>query len=179
MTRNMRELTIVAIFPALMAATAWIAIPVGVGAPITLQTLFAMLAGLILGERLGSLSMIIYVILGLIGLPVFAGMQGGLGVILGPTGGFILSFILMAFFIGKMKNVKIINNEKVRLFIILTISNVIVYMIGGSYLMFSLNLNLASTGAVLSPYFLGDFIKILVALYVYVLIRTKITYEGA
>jgi len=179
MSRRVKDLALVALFPALLAATAWITIPIGIGAPITLQTLFVMLSGLLLGHRRGTYSVVVYVVLGLIGLPIFSGMQGGFGVIMGPTFGFILSFILMAFFIGKMKSVKIINNEKIRIFTILVLSNVIVYMFGGAYMMIYLNLDLASTGAILSVYFLGDFVKILVALYVYVLIRKQITYEGA
>ena len=107
MNLTTKEITLVAIFPALMAATSWLTIPIGIGAPITLQTLFVMMAGLILGKKLGTISVFVYVMLGAIGIPVFAGMQGGIGVILGPTGGFIIAFILMAYLSGIMKNIKI------------------------------------------------------------------------
>ena len=58
------------------------------------------LYGLVLGKRLGFISQIIYVLLGTIGLPVFAQFSGGIGIILGPTGGFILSFPIIAFIVG-------------------------------------------------------------------------------
>lgn len=174
-----REITLVAVIPALMAATAWISIPFGIGAPITLQTMFVMIAGLLLGQKLGTISILIYVILGAIGLPIFAGLQGGIGVITGPTGGFILSFILMAFFIGKMKNINFINNEKINLFVILVVSNLLVYMIGGAYMGSYLNINIASTIALLSPFVIGDSLKIIVALYAYLNIRSHLTYEGS
>jgi biotin transport system substrate-specific component len=105
-------------------------------------------------------------------------MQGGFGVLFGPTGGFIFSFIIMAFLISKMKNVKIINNEKIDLFIILLIANLVVYMIGGTYLGIYLNLSIGSTLAVLVPFLIGDSLKIMVSIYAYMNIRSHVTYEG-
>jgi len=177
MNLTTKEITLVAIFPALMAATSWLTIPIGIGAPITLQTLFVMMAGLILGKKLGTISVFVYVMLGAIGIPVFAGMQGGIGVILGPTGGFIIAFILMAYLSGIMKNIKIINNEYIDLFLILIFINFIVYMIGGTYMSFIINTNLSSTVAILGQYIFGDFIKIVIAIYAYLNIRSYVTYE--
>lgn len=72
------------------------------GVPITLQTFFAVLAGLVLGSRLGALSMLVYMLLGLAGAPVFAQFKGGAVILLSPTFGFILSFILVAYVSGKI-----------------------------------------------------------------------------
>lgn len=72
------------------------------GVPITLQTFFAVLAGLILGSRLGAISMTVYMAVGLAGAPVFSKFQGGFGAILLPTFGFIVSFILVAYIAGKI-----------------------------------------------------------------------------
>ncbi|UOR13997.1 biotin transporter BioY [Halobacillus amylolyticus] len=72
------------------------------GVPITLQTFFAILAGLILGSRLGALSMFTYMLLGLAGAPIFAQFKGGFAILLSPTFGFIVSFILIAYIAGKM-----------------------------------------------------------------------------
>jgi biotin transport system substrate-specific component len=72
------------------------------GVPITLQTFFAILAGLILGSRLGTITTSVYAFGGLIGLPLFAQFKGGLGMLFSPTFGFILSFILAAFVVGKI-----------------------------------------------------------------------------
>nr|WP_089740549.1 biotin transporter BioY [Gracilibacillus ureilyticus] len=72
------------------------------GVPITLQTFFAILSGLILGKRLGSISMALYLLLGLTGLPVFAQFKGGMSAILSPTFGFLLSFIIIAYVSGKL-----------------------------------------------------------------------------
>jgi biotin transport system substrate-specific component len=76
------------------------------GVPITLQTFFCVLAGLILGSRLGAISMTVYALVGLVGAPVFSGFSGGPGVLLKPTFGFILSYILVAYLVGKMAEAK-------------------------------------------------------------------------
>lgn len=83
----------VALMAALTAVGAQIAIPLPFTlVPFTLQVPMVVLAGLLLGARYGALSQVVYLLLGAIGLPVFAGFTGGLGVILGPTGGYLLSY---------------------------------------------------------------------------------------
>lgn len=72
------------------------------GVPITLQTFFAILSGLVLGSRLGAFTMFVYMMLGLAGVPVFAQFKGGVSMLLSPTFGFILSFILIAYVAGKL-----------------------------------------------------------------------------
>lgn len=72
------------------------------GVPITLQTFFAIMAGLILGSRLGTIAMIVYMLVGLVGVPVFAKFKAGPVMFIEPTFGFVVSFILVAFIIGKM-----------------------------------------------------------------------------
>jgi biotin transport system substrate-specific component len=95
----LRSLVYAALFGALTAVGAYISIPM-FPVPLTLQSLFAILAGLLLGGPIAALSQIVYVLLGVIGLPVFAGGKAGLGVLLGPTGGYLLGFILGAYVIG-------------------------------------------------------------------------------
>ncbi len=94
-----KELVICSIFASLTAILTQISIPLP-AIPLTMQVFAIALSGLILGKRLGFISIIIYVLLGAIGLPVFAQFSGGIGVILGPTGGFIIAFPIMAFIIG-------------------------------------------------------------------------------
>ncbi len=97
------DIILVAMFAALMGVGANItAFLVVGGVPITLQPIIAILAGIVLGSRLGSLSMIIYTLIGLVGMPVFAQFSGGLRTFVSPTFGFILSFILVAYVVGKL-----------------------------------------------------------------------------
>src|SRR5690625_3490556 len=94
------NLTLGAVFVAVTAIAAdmpsIVAFLVVVGVPITLQTVFAVMAGLVLGSRLGAFSMFVYMVLGLAGVPGFAQFKGGAAMLLTPTFGFILSFIVVA-----------------------------------------------------------------------------------
>ncbi|MFA6414125.1 MAG: biotin transporter BioY, partial [Syntrophales bacterium] len=83
---SLRGMAYASMFGALTAAGAYIMIPLP-PVPITLQTFFVSLAGALLGGYLGAMSQVVYVLLGVIGLPVFAGGKAGAGVLLGPTGG--------------------------------------------------------------------------------------------
>ncbi|TDL60985.1 biotin transporter BioY [Rhodococcus qingshengii] len=106
------DLTLAAMFVALMAVganiTALAPFMVVGGVPITLQTFFAILAGVVLGSRLGAIAMMVYAFVGLVGVPVFAQFGGGLGHFLRPTFGFIVSYVFTAYATGyiieKMKN---------------------------------------------------------------------------
>lgn len=96
------DLALIATFAALIAACALLpAIPVGVlPVPITLQTFGVALAGAVLGARRGFLAVLLYVVVGLAGAPVFAGGTGGLAVAAGPSMGYILAFPLAALAVG-------------------------------------------------------------------------------
>lgn len=93
-----KEMTLCALFTTLIAVGAFIKIPIPV-VPFTLQFLFTMLAGLLLGGRLGALSVGLYAVLGLAGLPIFT-EGGGLWYLVKPTFGYILGFILAAYVTG-------------------------------------------------------------------------------
>ncbi len=95
------KLVHIAMFSALMAIGANLTsfLIIG-GVPITLQTFFAILAGLLLGSKLGAASMVVYAFIGLAGVPVFAKFSGGMDTIISPTFGFIVSFILLAYVVG-------------------------------------------------------------------------------
>lgn len=96
------DLAYVAVFAALIAAFSLIpAIPVGaLGVPITLQTLAVTLAALCLGPWRGAAAVALYVLVGAAGLPVFAGGKAGVAVLLGPTGGYLLAFVLSTIVLG-------------------------------------------------------------------------------
>ena len=95
MRTNTRMLILAALFSALTAIGAFLKFPLG-AMSVTLQFLFTAMAGVLLGARWGALSQAAYVVLGLVGLPVFSGFQGGPGVLLGTTGGYILGFLASA-----------------------------------------------------------------------------------
>ncbi len=96
------KLTVVALFTALMIAGAYISVPIAGTVPLTFQPFISILAGTIIGPRLGFLSVATYVIIGLAGVPVFAGFTGGLVKVISPSFGFILGFLAAVVVTGAM-----------------------------------------------------------------------------
>lgn len=114
--------------------TAFVPFLVVGGVPITLQTFFAVLAGLILGSRLGAISMTVYMFIGLAGAPVFAKFHGGAGAILSPTFGFIVSFILVAYIAGKIVE----KNSSLKSFVVAALfATALNYLIGTNWMYFA------------------------------------------
>ena len=99
--RKIYDMAYIAVFTVIIAICSWISIPTLV--PFTLQTFAVFLSVAILGGKRGTLSIIIYVLLGAIGVPVFAGFSGGFGIILNTTGGYIIGFILSALIMWLME----------------------------------------------------------------------------
>lgn len=96
---KIREMALVSLFAALLAVSSQVTFPIG-PVPHTLQILFIVMAGAVLGSRLGALSVIVWILLGVFGLPVFAQGKAGAAVLLGPTGGFLLGFLVCAYWVG-------------------------------------------------------------------------------
>ena len=99
-----KKLILCGLFTALIAVGAFIKIPIPV-LPFTLQFLFTMMAGLLLGGEMGAYSVLMYILLGLIGLPIFS-EGGGLGYIFKPTFGYIIGFCIASYVTGKIANEK-------------------------------------------------------------------------
>lgn len=95
-----KDICYVALFTAVIAVMAQISIPMPLGVPMTMQTFAITLAAVVVGAKLSTISTTIYLLLGAVGVPVLAGFSGGLSKFVGPTGGFLISFPLMAFIIG-------------------------------------------------------------------------------
>lgn len=123
-----QDICSIALMTAVTAIMAQITIPMPLGVPMTMQTFAVTLAAVLLGSKRSAISMIIYVLLGAVGLPVFAGFNGGFQALVGPTGGFLLSFPVMAFLIGL--GVKYIGKKKGVFTLMLVIGTVSNYVIG-------------------------------------------------
>lgn len=154
-----KDLIICSLFCAITCVIAQISIPLSV--PITMQTLAVSLSGIILGSKKGFFSQLIYIFLGGIGLPVFSGFKGVLQIILGPTGGFIITFPLMAFIISYISEK---SDKKFILFISIFIGYIINYIGGLIQFMYITKSNLSSAISIcIIPFLFTDFIKILLA----------------
>jgi len=131
MRSEVKSLILISIFGALTAIGAFIKIPIPF-VPFTLQFLFSAFAGILLGSKLGAMSQLLYITIGLIGIPVFT-EGGGLGYIFRPTFGYLIGFIFASYIIGKLtENMKKISFMK---FLLATLSGLfVVYLIGVPYL---------------------------------------------
>jgi biotin transport system substrate-specific component len=98
--RTTKNIVFIGLFTAIIAVLSQIAIPLPTNIPLTLQTFAVALAGYFLGWIKGSVSVVVYVLLGAVGVPVFSNWKGGLSVLTSYTGGFIIGFILFALMCG-------------------------------------------------------------------------------
>jgi biotin transport system substrate-specific component len=133
---KIRRTVLTAVFTALIAAGSYAVIPVG-PVPITLTTLFVLLSGLLGGFRVGLYSTAAYLLLGLIGLPVFAGAAGGFAVLTGPTGGYLIGYVLTASVAGLLFRPPVNAGKKGRMILALIAAltgAVLIYLPGLSWL---------------------------------------------
>lgn len=121
-----QDICLIALMTAAMAVMAQISIPMPLGVPMTMQTFGVTLAAIILGSKRSTVTMVIYLLLGAVGVPVFANFTGGLQKLIGPTGGFLISFPLMAYIIGKGAELREKKGFFVCMLILGTVSNYVV-----------------------------------------------------
>ena len=152
--RRTRIISFSAAFIGLIALGSWISVPVG-NVPVTLQTLFILLAGVVL-HRYGAIPVALYVLLGVLGLPLFHNGTAGLGVLLGPTGGFLAGFIVAALVVGIAYET---GSAAIRIVGLLA-GTIIIYLFGVAWLMFSAGMEFipAVVSGVL-PFIVFDLIK--------------------
>ena len=162
---NIHQMVLISLFAALTAVGAFISIPLQ-PVPFSLQTLFTLLAGMTLGGIPGAISQIIYVFLGAIGLPIFAGFKAGIGILLGPTGGFLFGFICSAYVIGKMTEGKKI----ISIFYYLLaglIGTIVIYAFGITQLSLVVDIEIKKAIAIgVLPFLPGDILKIIAASFI-------------
>ena len=160
---KLRDLAYIALGTALMCVLSPISIPIGI-IPISLATLVVYLIGCLLSPLKATLSVVLYIIIGLCGLPVFSKYQAGFTVLAGPTGGFILGYVLgvllQSLFVTKFK-------EKKAAYIIgIIFSTIIIYAFGLIWFMIVTNGKYTFQQAMAScvyPFIPGDLIKLVIA----------------
>lgn len=162
-----RDLVYIGVFTTIISICSWISIPASV--PFTLQTLGVFTAAGLLGGKRGSLSVLTYILLGMIGVPVFAGFSSGVGAILGATGGYILGFLFSALVMWGMET--LFGRSKVILAVSMVAGLFVCYAFGTAWFMIVYTHNSGTVGlsAVLGwcviPFIIPDLIKIGIALF--------------
>lgn len=162
------DLSLIAVFAALVAAFSLLpGIPLGAGVPITLQTLAVMLTGIILGPTRGAAAVGLFLAAGLAGLPVFSGFSGGLGVLAGPSAGYLVSFLPAAFLVGLLSRLVLRHTRRARYLLLfaaaMTTSFLVIHPLGITGLMLNAKLDFPAALAVDMAFWPGDVLKNLLA----------------
>ena len=171
-----RKYVFSALFAAIISIGCIIAIPLPGGVPLTVQNLFAILAGTILGTFYGALSVTLWLIIGAVGIPVFANAHGGIAIILGPTGGYMLGYLLASLFAGILLGSPKISESKktvrqiAKIAVIALIAYALVYLPGIPWFMHVMESKgkpvtfQAALKLTFIPFIPGDFIKWLITI---------------
>jgi biotin transport system substrate-specific component len=158
----LRDLALVLTGTLLMAALSQVRIPLPfTPVPITGQTFGALLVGAALGARRGLASMSLYLLLGALGLPFFAGGQSGLAYLAGPTLGYLLGFVVAAWSVGRLAEGGLERNLRTSLLPFL-VGTLFIYICGAGWLALSMGIQQAILLGVV-PFLIGDALKIVLA----------------
>ena len=159
---NLKDMVLMALFAALTCVLAPLAVPIG-PVPISLTNLVIYFSLYVLGWQRATITYIVYLLLGLVGLPVFSGFSGGVGKLLGPTGGYLIGFIFLAaiagFFVEKFP-------AKIYMHVVgMIIGMALCYIFGTAWLAGQLGMSfVAALGIGVIPYLPGDTAKIIIAI---------------
>lgn len=172
-TLNVREMCYIAMFTAVIAILAQISIPLPMGVPLTMQTFAITLAAVVLGAKLSTYSTLVYLLLGAVGVPVLANFSAGLDKFVGPTGGFLISFPIMAFIIGYGTEHK--DMFKGAFIVFLIVGTVVNYVIGvAMFCVLTKSSVVTGITACVLPFIPTAIIKAVLASYVGFLIRKRL-----
>lgn len=164
-----------AVLVALIAVGAFVSVPVpGSPVPIVVQNLFVVMTGLLLPPAWAAITVATYLLLGAVGLPIFAGGAGGIAHIAGPTGGYLIGFLFAAVITSAIIRPHIVpvgtSRPRIRDVVGITVGFLAVYLVGAPWLMRAASLDVTTTLAVgVLPFLVGDAVKVLVII---ILLRT-------
>jgi biotin transport system substrate-specific component len=154
---KLRWMVLASLMAALTAVGAYIYVPIG-PVPIVLSTLFVILSGLLLGSRWGPTSMALYLLVGAIGIPVFAGGKGGFAHFFGPTGGYLFGYVISAWITGLISEKS--NRFFIRDVIAVVIGSLVIYASGVPWLKMVTQMSWPKALMVgVIPFLIGDAIK--------------------
>lgn len=165
---TVQDMVLIAVFAALIAVCSWITIPAVAGqVPFTLQTFAVFVTAGMLGTKRGTLAVVVYMLIGFVGVPVFAGFTGGLSVLTAPSGGYLIGFIFTALIVGI--STEIVKEKKeitkiVIMVVAMILGDAACFVVGTIWFMFVTEMNLtASLTLCVVPFIIPDLVKIVVA----------------
>ena len=170
------EITMTALMAAVTCILAPLSIPIG-PVPISFTNLAIYLSLYLLGWKKGTISYLIYLLIGLVGIPVFSGFTSGPGKLFGPTGGYLIGFIPLALIAGYFINH--FHNKKALSFLGMILGTAVCYALGTTWLAIQAHMGFqAALMAGVVPFLPGDFIKMILALLIAPQIRKQLDAAG-
>ncbi len=175
MNKSLRTLIFISLLAAILSITSPLSFNVG-AVPITLATFMIYLIGGITKKANGLFSVLLYIVIGIIGVPVFSNFRGGISVILGPTGGFIIGYLPMVFIISLMTS---IDKTKIYWYIIsMILSTIVCYLCGTIWFMINTSTSFVNSLMIcVVPFIIFDVIKMFIATIVSYVLNTKMNFE--
>ena len=165
--KALKSITLTAMFSAIIAICSWITIPITI-VPFTLQTFAVAISVCMLGTKRSTISVIVYILLGAVGVPVFAGFKGGLGSLLGMTGGYIIGFIFMTIISGLI--IQKFGRKFIVMMLALILGLAVCYAFGTAWFIYVYTNSKGAIGIVSAlsmcvfPYIIPDILKFSVAI---------------
>ena len=166
MKNNVQNLTLTALMAAVLCIMGPIVVPIGM-VPMSFANMAIYLAIILLDKKRATISVALYLLIGLVGIPVFAGFSSGAGKLFGPTGGYLIGYLALSFIGGSLlEKGKCQGNKKVlNQFFVLSVGTIGLYLVGTVWLMYQSKLNLITALSVgVFPFVLFDIIKIFLSI---------------
>ncbi len=176
MNSKVKNITVTALMAAVICILGPLSIPIG-PVPISLTNLAIYITMYVIGTKRGTVSYLIYLLIGLAGVPVFSGFTSGPGKLMGPTGGYLIGFIFMAFVTGLFTD----RFYKKRVICIagMFIATLIPYILGTAWLAYSAKMTFAAALAVgVTPFIIEDLLKMVVSAMVGPVLKTRLMRAG-
>lgn len=173
---NVQEMALIAVMAAVTCILGPLSVPIGI-VPISLTTFAVYLAVYVLGWKRGTISYIAYLLIGLVGVPVFSGFAGGVGKLFGPTGGYLVGMIFMALLCGWC--IDTFQCKLVPSFIGMILGTIVCYAFGTAWLAFQASMSFsAALAAGVLPFIPGDLAKMVIAAVIGPQIRRRLAQAG-
>ena len=173
---NVREMALIAVMAAVTCVLGPLSVPIGV-VPISFTNLAVYLAIYVLGCKRGTISYIVYLLIGLVGVPVFSSFTGGVGKLFGPTGGYLIGFIFMALICGWFIDKS--DCKLVPSFVGMVLGTIVCYVFGTVWLAYQAGMSFyAALAAGVLPFIIGDLVKMVIAAVIGPQVRRQLARTG-
>lgn len=158
-----KQMALIGVMTAVTCILGPLSIPLPISpVPISFTVLAVFLTAYVLGPKLGTISYLIYLLLGMVGLPIFSGFTGGIGKLAGPTGGYLIGFILMTPIVGWF--IEHFNAKLVPSFIGMILGTIVCYIFGTIWLAYQTSMTFIEALSIgVLPYIPGDLVKMVIA----------------